>query len=258
MSANPDNWDDLWKDYAKQNNKNPGTIYRRKLLTRLISSQVFPIAGSRIIDFGCGPGDLLEYLSNAFSTCEFAGVDMSETGIAFARKRIPAAYFHQADMMEPKKPPSNLCNWATIGICSEVLEHVDDPVLLLVNLKSWLARGADLFVTVPGNPMYAFQRHIGHRRHYTKEDLRQTLFKAGFEVKKIYCAGMPFFNFYQLMALLRGDKLIQDAASSSGGKNISMPAAVACAIFRPLMLLNLSNSPGGWQLAAHAVNGKKD
>ena len=40
--------------------------------------------------------------------------------------------------------------WATDAVCSEVLEHVDSPVLFLQAARPWLADGSRLIVTVPG------------------------------------------------------------------------------------------------------------
>jgi trans-aconitate methyltransferase len=258
LNLSPDNWDDHWENYAEQTNRFPGTVYRKRLLARLIRSHVSPGGSDWIIDFGSGPGILLEWFSRTFPSCKLAGVEMSETGIASARKRVPSASFYQANLLELQNPPPDFRARATIGVCSEVLEHVDDPVLLLMNLKPWLAAGAHLFITVPGSPMSAFQRHIGHRRHYTKSELGRVLAQSGYKVNSIFSAGVPFFNIYQMLVLLRGKKLVQDAAISSENNKISLSTAAASAIFRPLMSLNFTNSPGGWQIVAHALNIKRD
>ncbi len=61
--------------------------------------------------------------------------------------------------------------WADFAVCSEVLEHLDDPVLFLKNSAALMSPGCKLIVTVPGGPMSAFDKHIGHRRHFSKLDL---------------------------------------------------------------------------------------
>ena len=60
-------------------------------------------------------------------------------------------------------------------------------------------------VTVPGGPRTAFDRHIGHRRHYTTDALRAVLDAAGLEVELVQGAGLPFFNLYKLLVMMRGD-----------------------------------------------------
>ena len=56
-------------------------------------------------------------------------------------------------------------------------------------------------VTVPGGPMSAFDRHIGHRRHFSPDDLRAVLLAAGFQVERTTGVGFPFFNLYRLVAI---------------------------------------------------------
>jgi len=85
---------------------------------------------------------------------------------------------------------------ATHAIASEVLEHLDDPVTLLRNGMAYMAPGCRVIVTVPGGPISAFHRHIGHRRHYTPVLLRDLLTAAGFEVEVSTGIGFPFFNLY--------------------------------------------------------------
>jgi trans-aconitate methyltransferase len=98
---------------------------------------------------------------------ELAGVEVSERGIAEARAKVPDATFESRDLVEPGDPPPGLAGWASHAVCCEVLEHVDDPVAMLVHATAYLAPRSMLAVTVPGGPMSAFDRHIGHRRHYT-------------------------------------------------------------------------------------------
>ena len=85
-----------------------------------------------------------------------------------------------------------------------MLEHVDDPGALLASARRWLAPAALLVVTVPGGPMSAFDRHVGHRRHYTTTDLQSLLETTGFEVLVCGGAGFPFFNLYRRAVIARG------------------------------------------------------
>ncbi len=99
---------------------------------------------------------------------------------------------------------------ATYAVCSEVLEHVDEPLVVLKNASPYLAPGCRVVVTVPGGPMSAFYKHIGHRRHYSRRELGRLLDQAGIHVDRLYAAGFPFFNLFRLFVTLRGDKLIED------------------------------------------------
>ncbi len=95
--------------------------------------------------------------------------------------------------------------------------------------------------------MSAFDRHIGHRRHYTKALLGQVLLEAGFEAGQVAAAGFPMFNLYRLAVLLRGGRLIEDAGGAPGPL-----ARTAMGLFRRLMRLTLTDTPWGWQIVAVA------
>ena len=96
-------------------------------------------------------------------------------------------------------------------MCSEVLEHLDDPATLLGNALPNLAPGCRLVVTVPGGPRSAFDRHIGHRRHYNRRDLRRLLEGVGLRVDGVIAAGFPFHTLYRLAVILRGERLAHHA-----------------------------------------------
>src|SRR5438445_2155740 len=115
-------------------------------------------------------------------------------------------------MPEPREPESPLRGWATHAVCSEVLEHLEQPADLLRNARAYLAPGCRVIVTVPGGPMSAFDRHIGHRKHYHPEDLRQVLECAGFRIERVSGAGYPFFNLYRRVVIARGSRLIGDVS----------------------------------------------
>ncbi|HIJ42603.1 MAG TPA: methyltransferase domain-containing protein [Rhodospirillaceae bacterium] len=150
-------------------------------------------------------------------------------------------------MTSAAEAPEPLRQWAGHAVCSEVLEHLDDPAGVLANARAFIKPGGRLVITVPGGPMSAFDRHIGHRRHYTKALLGQVLLAAGFETAKVAAAGWPMFNLYRLAVLLRGGRLIEDAAGAPGPL-----ARTAMGLFRHLMRLTLADTPWGWQIVAVA------
>ena len=113
--------------------------------------------------------------------------------------------------------------WATHAVCSEVLEHLDDPEAMLANVRPFLAPGCKLVITVPAGPRSAFDKHIGHRAHFTTTRLERTLRAAGLDVVDLRGAGFPFFNLYRLAVVLRGKKLIEDGADH-GQANLPLAA----------------------------------
>lgn len=241
-----DDWDRHWQDYTDAAQHNPAQRYRREIACKLLARHSCSGA-ARILDIGSGQGDLARDLRRAFPQSEIAGLELSATGIEASLRKVPDARFVQRNLLEPGDA-GELQAWAQFAVCSEVLEHLDDPTLFLKNTAPYLAPGCVLIVTVPGGPQSEFDRHIGHRQHFTPAQLRALLQGAGFEVELAATAGFPFFNLYRLVVISRGKRLITDVQSGSGSKL----ASAVMALFRPLFALNLLGSPWGWQTIAAA------
>lgn len=247
--AGHDDWDSHWERYATAASRNPAQQMRHALVTKLLLRES-RAAARRVLDLGSGQGDLLAKLHARLPQAELAGFELSASGVELSRRKVPAARFVVADLFRPPEALRAFHGWATDAVCSEVLEHVDSPEDFLRAAKTYLADGAQLIVTVPGGPISAFDRHIGHRRHFTAESLRGVLERAGFEVERVYRSGFPFFNLYRCVVIARGEKLADDGASRAA--LAAWTAGVLLAAFNGLFRLNLMSSPFGWQMVAVA------
>jgi len=222
-SVGVDDWDDHWRRYQGSNGENPANVYRRQLIFGVLAEAGAP---RRVLDIGSGQGDLLVEVHRHWPTAEVAGVELSAEGIAAAQRKLPEATFLQRNLLDDPEADSALRGWATHAVCSEVIEHVDDPARLLRHASDFLAGGATLVITVPGGPMSAFDRHIGHRVHYTVDSLCQVMEDAGLTVDRVQGSGFPFFNLYRKLVILRGDKLIDEVDTSDGDLNKSTQAVL--------------------------------
>ncbi len=239
-----DDWDAHWGEYSVANERNPAQHYRRRLALFLVGRFEDP---SRLLDIGSGNGDLLAAAERRWPAAGLAGVELSPAGVAESRRKVPRAKIDVRDLIDDPKPPAEDAGWATHAVCSEVLEHVDDPVALLRNARRWLAPGCRVVVTVPGGPMSAFDRHIGHRRHFSPVDLGDVISSAGLRVRLTIGAGFPFFNLYRSLVIARGDRLIEDAAAEARDTPQAGMIGAAMAAFRPLLSMSLPRSAWGWQ-----------
>jgi SAM-dependent methyltransferase len=247
-AAHNDDWDKHWDEYADTAASNPAQRFRRRLILDLLLLGNGP---SRILDIGCGQGDLIADLHKARPDAELVGVDYSQWGIDIAAKKVPSARFFSRDLIQDGEPPAGLRGWATHAVCSEVLEHVDDPETLMRNATAYLAPGCRVVVTVPGGPMSAFDHHIGHRRHFSPADLARVLEHAGFELEKATGAGFPQFNLYRLVIIQRGKRLVRDVSSTNTGLSAAA-ARAAMAVFRGFFALGTFQTRWGWQTVAVA------
>ncbi len=247
-AAQRDDWDRHWLDYSDAAEQNPAQRYRRRIVFDLLALGDGPV---RVLDVGSGQGDFAAELLRRHPRAELLGLEVSEAGIEIAQQKAPGAGFVQRDLTQAGEPAAEQQGWATHAVCSEVLEHVDKPGELLANAAHYMAPGCRLVVTVPGGPMSAFDRHIGHRRHFSPEALGALLTEAGFEVETASGAGFPFFNLYRLVVILRGRRLVEDVSGGGTGSE-SRLARATMAAFRPLFRLNRLRGGRGWQTVAVA------
>ena len=253
-TASEDDWEQHWATFGDAARENPANVFRAGAIARLLVS--LGLHG-RLVDIGCGEGDLLLDLHRHFPNVELLGVDISQEGIERAKALVPDARFLRADLLSPSPEFLEYARFASFGVCSEVLEHLDDPASFLRRARTLLVPGSPIVITVPAGPRSTFDRYIGHRRHFTKARLGNIVEGAGLEVVKISSAGFPFFTLYRLTVIARGKRLLADAKVAAP-QDLSFAARVALATFRVLFRFNFPSFPLGWQLVAVARVPKTD
>jgi SAM-dependent methyltransferase len=224
-----DDWDAHWDHYAIAAERNPAQAYRRGLALRLLERAGAP---ARLLDIGSGQGDFLVDAAGRWPQAALVGLEVSRRGNEIAQAKLPAASFELVDLSRDLVPCPRLANWATHALCSEVLEHVDEPVAFLRHARAYFAPGARLVVTVPG------------------DSLRRTFNEAGLNIAMTFGAGFPFFNLYRLVVIARGERLVRD--STNWSERSSVAARAAMAAFRPLLTASLPRSPWGTQVVGVA------
>jgi ubiquinone/menaquinone biosynthesis C-methylase UbiE len=249
-STTRDDWDRHWDDYSQCAHANPALEYRRRVIFSLLNLRNSG-SGVRLLDIGSGQGDMAAAVRARFPSAQLLGLELSQSGVEISRQKVPEARFVQRNLLEKVEVPEDQRGWATHAVCSEVIEHVDDPRQLLESARDYMSSGCLLVVTVPGGPMSSFDRYIGHRKHYKSSDIGTLFREVGYETEQISRAGFPFFNLYRWLVVLRGDKIIRDATARQN-RPASLSARVAMGIFAPLFHLNFDSSPWGWQMVGTA------
>lgn len=178
--------------------------------------QGMPIsADDVVVDVGCGEGGNLAFC--AARGARVIGVDLDADALATAEQRIGAgeagaAEFHVA----PAEHVPLADGTATRVICTEVLEHVDDPMVVLQELYRIGAPGAIYLIAVPDEVQETMQKEVAfdyyfappnHIRIIGREELPQWVTQAGLDV--ISQSGYGFF-WSIWWAMLWGTGLNQD------------------------------------------------
>ncbi|MFZ4524739.1 MAG: class I SAM-dependent methyltransferase [Chlorobium sp.] len=245
-----DDWSEHWQAYAKSASENPAQKMRHDIILEKMNK--LTEKPEIVIDFGSGQGDFLCKAVASHKAKKYVGFEMSSTGVSISRTKVPEAEFIQVNLFFPTADVSRFIGQGDIAVCSDVIEHVDEPEKFCQQLKSYLKPGAYLLLTVPGGPMSDFDRHIGHRMHYDKTSITQLLTDAGFDVQSVVLLGFPFFNLYRMMIILRGSRLISDVENKTEGFFLGLSAKLLMRIFHLLFRFNIAHSRYGWQVFAVA------
>jgi SAM-dependent methyltransferase len=89
---------------------------------RFVAQFLRPAPGAKILDIGCGPGSLLEYLPDGV---DYSGYDLNPSYIEAARRRYGArARFHHARVGE--EPPGLEASGFDLVIAKAILHHLND------------------------------------------------------------------------------------------------------------------------------------
>ena len=104
-----------------------------------------PVTDTKILDVGCGNGHISMYLGEI--GYQVSGIDVSEDTIEKARKlnHLDNVSFSVVDAEDVQLPAKEY----DAIVCSEVLEHLDQPSTLLTVLHQALKDDGKLIVTVP-------------------------------------------------------------------------------------------------------------
>lgn len=147
---------------------------RQRIVRRVLARYVAP--SSRILDVGCGPGGTTKSYSGSNHVL---GVDASGESTRLARGRgLDVA------RMDATRLATRAQSWDAI-VALDLIEHVDDDVAALREMREALRPGGTLVATVPAY-QFLWSSHdeaVGHRRRYTKAQIVRAAREAGFEVE---------------------------------------------------------------------------
>ena len=159
---------------------------------------------SRILEVGCGTGNVLRVLENACPQCLVVGLELWPEGLRHARTRSRAALV-QADIRNlPFGKPFGL-----VGMF-DVLEHIPDDRETLAAVWRCLAPGGKLLLTVPAHQCLwsYFDEAAKHCRRYSPQSIREKLWEAGFQIEfltQFMACIFPLVWIYRKMRKQRSD-----------------------------------------------------
>jgi SAM-dependent methyltransferase len=147
---------------------------RRTVIENVIAGMRLP-ARARILDAGCGSGrNMVELAHHGTVT----GVELSPTSVALARER-EAGEVVEGSILEM---PFGVGSF-DLAVSLDVIEHLENDLAALRELRRAVKPGGSLLVTVPAYPwLWSGHDEINHHyRRYTRRSLRRVAEQAGWE-----------------------------------------------------------------------------
>src|SRR5204862_6722418 len=139
-------------------------------------------ARGRLLDVGCGRGELL--LEAAARGFDVTGIDLSAHAVQTANERLGAPVAIDADLQSAAFPDGRF----DVCMCSDVLEHVRDPIALLREIRRVLKPEGVLFLVTPAVDSSVarvmreawFEIKPEHLFYFDKNTLQSAMHRGGF------------------------------------------------------------------------------
>ncbi len=182
----------------------------------------FSEGASSLLELGLGHGIATNIFEQYFK--RHVVVDASLAVIKNFRQHFPDSKVEIAESYFETFETSERFDVIVFGY---ILEHVDDPVLVLRHFRKFLAPGGRMFVAVPNAEvlnrrlgfmagmlpdMQLLSEHdllLGHKRYYTVESLRRNVQQAGYEIKRIEGIYLKPLSTSQMISLNLDDRIIR-------------------------------------------------
>jgi SAM-dependent methyltransferase len=150
-----------------------------------------------VLDVGCGDAGAMAFCANRGAHVILADVDGAK--IAKAAERLAHSPARKVQFFETDCDPLPLPDaTATRVVCTEVLEHVDDPTAFMAELVRVGRPGAIYLLSVPDPAPEGLQQHLApavyfqkpnHIRIFEREEFAELVRKAGLTVEQRYYQG---------------------------------------------------------------------
>jgi SAM-dependent methyltransferase len=195
---------------------------RRKIVDKVIRTQVSPREHARILEVGCGTGSNLTLLKR-FGAVDAIEPDDGARALASVRGGIEVKGGLLPDGVKLDDGAYDMIAML------DVLEHIPDDHAALKALRSKLRPGGKLLLTVPAMP-WLWSAHDAahhHQRRYTGSSLAAVVTGCGYRIRY-----QSYFNtvLFPLIVLARG---IGKLTGKEGGDD-AMPPAPVNSIFAAL------------------------
>jgi glycosyltransferase involved in cell wall biosynthesis/phospholipid N-methyltransferase len=159
-------------------------LSRAPRFTKWMADTIRPYVGDRVLEIGAGIGNLT---TNLVPRTMYYASDINPHYISRLeqlRQTRPYLHVHTTDATVAESYPQE--KFDTV-VCLNVVEHIENEVAALSNIRACLDKNGRAIILVPNGPQLygSLDRVLGHYRRYTREQLIDVCERAGFTVEKM-------------------------------------------------------------------------
>jgi SAM-dependent methyltransferase len=155
-----------------------------KNYNKWIFDNISPFVGDRVMDVGAGLGNFIPFLSTRDLVLAIDTLDIFLNNLNKEYSSYANILIRKCDVQEDAVVSlGRECAIDTV-ICNNVLEHVENDLKALNNIRKILDSNGKLIIIVPAFKfLYSnWDRSVGHFRRYTHSEIKDKLRKADFTV----------------------------------------------------------------------------
>jgi len=168
-------------------------------------SQIDFYVGNEVLEIGSGIGNLTHYFlpRDRYVCSDIDPLHLHRLSNRFYRR--PNIEIKKLDISEKIEFHKVNDQYDTV-ICINVLEHIENHKLALMNINKLLKQGGRLILLVPNSPFLftTLDEALGHIRRYKKNEINSLLLDTGFELEKIW-----YFNRISVLGWIWNGKILK-------------------------------------------------
>lgn len=183
-----------------------------------IYEQIAVAMGHRVLEVGSGTGNITQFL------CADGREVVATDVVPSYRNELQRQFGDRTNVqvsqfdLDAKAPAEFLAKPFDTVVCLNVLEHIEDDLFALQQMRDVLEPGGKMALLVPAHRfLYGeFDRAVGHFRRYEKRELTDKLKQTGFVVRE-----MKFFSLLATLPWLVNGRILKRDYLPTGQANFA-------------------------------------
>jgi len=154
---------------------------------RWMADTIQPYIGRSVLEIGAGIGNLTRLL--VARRKRYVATDLEPEHLERLRSRLMGRPHLETAQLDAARPEDHVAFHGQMDtvVCLNVVEHIQDDLGALRNIRALLQEGGRAVILVPeGQRLFgSLDEELGHCRRYSEDRLRACMTEAGFEVETV-------------------------------------------------------------------------